>query len=78
MATKIIDNRQKHTKSFDELYEGEMFFSEGSNVLRMKLYDVRGDDEEVIVNTVDLDDGVTSYTPISERVIPVNTTITIE
>lgn len=78
MATKIIDNRQKHTKSFDELDEGEMFFLENTTVLRMKTYNIYDDTEEVIANTVDLDDGDVSYTSDSERVVPVNVTITIE
>lgn len=78
MATKIIDNRQKHTKSFDELDEGEMFFFENTTVLRMKTYNIYDDTGEVIANTVDLDDGDVSYTSDSERVVPVNVTITIE
>lgn len=78
MATRIIDNRRVGKKLFEELAEGEMFFFEDSNILKMKTHNVYDDDEEVIANTVDLDDGLTSYTSDSYFVIPVNVIITIE
>lgn len=79
MATKIVDNRPKPViKLFDELNNGEVFLCENSHILKIKTYDVTDDTGEILTNTVDLDDGIASYTPISERVIPVNVTITIE